>query len=510
MSWGDEMLPYLKAGNARSEQYAVAFYGLNWSENFRDGEFSACENLSAHRFPCLSQRFARSVEGSYPDPAGLLTKEGLVVVHGTSVVCRGKTVGTVTPGRKQLAAVGRYVVIFPDKACYDVENDVFCSLEAECTVTGAVFTGDAITAEGVSFPFRVGDAVTVSGCAAAENNQTVIVRRVEEGVLGFYENTFAEATEGGSVTLKRSVPALDYICESNCRLWGTSGNTIYASRYGDPFNFQAFDGLAGDSYAMDVSTEGAFTGCIPYSGHICFFKENTLHKLYGSKPSNYQVVTSRVHGLQAGSERSLCVINETLFYKGAEGVYAYTGGIPELVSADFGTRRFDSACAATDGTRYYLSMRGTDGWHLLTYDVLRDLWLREDDLPCVAMTEHQGQVYLLAADGTLYRVDRDADGGDIPWSVTFCPFSETVKERKGYSRFWLRMELGAGSWLKVELRRDGAGTWETIHTTHNARARTVSIPVLPARCDSVEIRISGRGACLLRTFVREFHVGSDV
>ena len=52
--------------------------------------------------------------------------------------------------------------------------------------------------------------------------------------------------------------------------------------------------------------------------------------------------------------------------------------------------------------------------------------------------------------------------------------------------------------------------WQTIHTTHGGRARTVSIPVLPARCDSVELRLSGRGGCLLRTLVREYQIGSDV
>lgn len=504
------MLPYLRAGNENSKKYTVAFQGLNWGEGYTDGEFSHCENVSSHQFPCVAQRFGRTVAGEYAGPSALLTKEGLVVIHGTSVVYNDKVVGTVTEGRKQMAVVGKYVVIFPDKAYYDVDAGVFGSMEASIAATGAVFTDTSITIHSGNFPFRAGDAVTISGCTTAENNQTVIIRSVDGNVLGFYENTFTAATEEGEIILKREIPDLDFICESNYRLWGTKGNTIYGSKYSDPFNFQVFDGLSGDSYYIDVATEGAFTGCIPYSGHICFFKENTLHKLYGSKPSNFQIVTSQVYGVQAGSERSMCVINETLFYKGVGGVYAYTGGVPEPVSENFGTRRFSDACAATDGSRYYISMRGEDGWHLLTYDVLQGLWLREDGMECVDMTQHEGTVYLLAADGKLYRVDPEADRGDIPWSVTFCPFSETVNERKGYSKFHMRLELSAGAWVKVEMRRDYEQTWETIHTTHNERARTVSIPVLPARCDSVEIRISGKGECLLRTFIREFHMGSDV
>ena len=107
-------------------------------------------------------------------------------------------------------------------------------------------------------------------------------------------------------------------------------------------------------------------------------------------------------------------------------------------------------------------------------------------------------------------MDANADKSDIEWSVTFCPFNEVVNERKGYSKFHMRLELSAGSSLKVELKRNVDDEWKQIYTTQNERARTVSIPVIPARCDSVEIRVSGKGECLLRTFVREFFTGSDV
>ena len=107
------------------------------------------------------------------------------------------------------------------------------------------------------------------------------------------------------------------------------------------------------------------------------------------------------------------------------------------------------------------------------------------------------------------KIDPDAEE-NIEWSVTFCPFNETMNERKIYSKFHLRLELGEKSWISVEIRRDNAPKWDTVYTTHNERARTVSIPVIPARCDSVEIRLSGKGKCILKTFIREFQEGSDV
>lgn len=513
------MLPFLSEGSQNSKKYIIDFQGLNMSEGYADGELSDCTNLSSALAPCISQRFARTAVGDYEAPTALHTKDGLFVIDGTDAIYDGNVVGQVSTERKQIATIGNYIIIFPDKKYYRVpqsEHDVgeFGLMEETFTGTGLVFTDSTITTTG-TFHFRVGDTVTISGCATAENNRglenTAIIRGATDKTLTFYANTFAEATEAGAVTIKRNVPDLDFICESNYRLWGTKGKTIFGSKYGDPFNFYYYDtGLSDASYWIDVGTDGEFTGCIPFSSYICFFKENTLHKLYGSKPSNYQIVTSQVFGVQSGCERSLRVINETLFYKGVNGVYAYAGGVPELISAKFGTARFAEACAESDGERYYISMRRGNDWGLYVYDVMRGVWLKEDDMHCVDMAFHDGKMYLLSADRHLYRIDMDGDKSDIEWSATFCPFTEMINERKGYSRFHMRLELAAGAWLSVEVKRDRAQKWSKVYTTHNERARTITVPILPARCDSVEIRLSGKGACIIRTFVREFFAGSDV
>jgi hypothetical protein len=313
------------------------------------------------------------------------------------------------------------------------------------------------------------------------------------------------------VTIKREVPDLDFICESNYRLWGTKGNTIYASKFSDPFNFNVFDGLSSDSYYIDVGSDGEFTGCIPYSSHICFFKENTLHKLYGTKPSNFQITTANVFGVQSGSERSMQIVNEQLLYKGVGGVYSYTGGVPELISEKFGNKRFSDAVACCDGEKYYISMKQGEEWSLFTYDVNKNIWLREDDTHAVDMAFHNGKVCILDYEKKgLYYIDKAADRSNIEWEATLCTINETMNERKGYSKFHLRMDLDKGSWLAVDVKTDNEPQWKQVYTTHNAKAKTVSIPIMPTRCDSVDIRLRGKGKCTIRTFIREFTTGSDI
>ncbi len=501
-------LPYLAELSNPSKKYTVSFRGLNYSEGYQDGELIDCENLSTEKYPCISQRAKRVKVGQYEAPQTIHAKEGLIVIDGTNVFYNEKKVGEVTAGRKQTATIGNYVVIFPDKMYYNVAEDKFGSMEETYTAEGLVFTSNTITTTG-TFNFRDGDAVEISGCATAENNKSPIIRGVSSTVLTFGDDTFTATTEEGTVTIKRKVPDLDFICESNYRLWGTKGNTIFSSKFSDPLNFFVFDALASDSYNIDVGSDGDFTGCIPYSSHICFFKENTLHKLYGTKPSNFQIVTVNIYGVQSGCERSMCIVNEQLLYKGVDGVYAYTGGVPELISSKFGTKRFSNAVATCDGERYYISMKHNDEWSMFVYDVLKNIWLREDSTHAYDMAFSDGYVYFIDESGALYRIDRTASREDIEWSATFCPFNETINEKKGYSKFHLRIEMTAGAWLTVDVKTDTDTQWKEVYKTYNEKARTITVPIIPTRCDSITVRLRGKGECTVKAFIREFATGSD-
>ena len=514
------LLPFLQEVQNPSKKYSVMFRGINYGEGTQDGEFAETRNLSTDQYPCITQRAERVLRGSYTKPTTLHSKGELLVIDGTKVIYGGTEVGTVTAGKKQTATVGNYIVIFPDKKYYNVETKEFKDMEAKYEATNKLeFTKNTITitstnAEDV-FPFKKGDAVSIKNCTNNANNKDtqVIIRSVSDNkkVLTFDDkDMFTAGSEGAGVTITRDVPALEFVCENNYRLWGVKDNTIYSSKYSDPLNFYVYDALADDSYAIDVGSDGAFTGCMPYSSHICFFKENTLHKLYGTKPSNFQITTANVYGVQSGSERSMQIVNEQLLYKGVGGVYSYTGGVPELISEKFGNKRFSDAVACCDGEKYYISMKQGETYSMFSYDVLKNIWLREDETHAVDMAFHNGKVYFLDYEGGLYFIDKTADRSKIEWEATFCTINETMNERKGYSKFHLRMDLDKGAWLAGDVKTDNDPVWKQVFATHNSRAKTVSIPIMPTRCDSVDIRLRGKGKCTIKTFIREFTVGSDV
>lgn len=365
----------------------------------------------------------------------------------------------------------------------------------------------------LSTVIQAGDCIRIGGCEdCAENNGDHLVRTVAENTLTFDADIFGQTgAESAVITLERRVPDFVCVCECDNRIWGAEGMTIYASALGDPTNFFVYDGLSTDSYAVAVGTEGEFTGCIAYSSTVLFWKENCLHKVLGSYPTQYEIYTYTVPGIQKGSEKSAVIINETLFFKGRSGVYAYSGGVPELITENFGARLFYDAVGGTDGEWYYISMRDESGeWEMYVFDTQRAIWLREDETHALDFAYLDGTLYYLDADsGTLTAAGQEEDdAGLIPWSATLCQMDETSHGRKCYSKLYLRADMEAGAWLKVEISTDGR-PFRQVFSTHNERAKTLQVPILPVRCDNFRIRLSGKGGCLIKSIVREYALGSE-
>ncbi len=606
-------LPKLKNIENRTRQQIIAFAGINYGQDYSDGQISESLNLSSMEFPCLTQRRARKAyESDYGKASAIYARGELCIVDGINFIYDGKVVGTLTEGEKQFATINTKVVIFPDKKYYDTESDKFGDLEViigappgliEFTAEsltflrnyywktqtgeetskggygqddsvdtyksasvnvingtidygektaktyGTLLAGDVLSAGSNAFQtvtktvtysenettkvrvyfaetssfyqsipdlnsvFSVGDAVVIEGCSKEENNATPIIRGIDGMTLKFEGTTFSPGTDGNQITVSRKIPEFTCVCESDNRIWGAEGSTIWASALGDPKNFYVYDGLSTDSYSAAVGTDGDFTGCIAFGSTVLFWKEAYLHKVLGNFPAQYEIYTYEVHGLQAGSHKSMAIINESLYYKGRSGVYVYNGGTPQLVSSCFGTVRYDNAVAGTDTERYYISMQdvSNDQWSLFVYDVRRGIWLREDDTHVADFAYLDGLLYCLDRGRSKIFVigDQEAKEEQIPWSATFCKFTESIIGRKEYSRLYLRLDLEAGAYCKVEVSLDD-GPFQQVAIQHDRGAKTATTVVNPNRCDNFTVRLSGKGRCMIKSLVREFVVGSEV
>lgn len=515
------------------------FNGLNHTLGAGDGELWDMENLTGDYFPLLASRRPRRLYKKLEEPGGLFAWDGLAWVDGTGFFYRGERKGTVAAGKKTFAALGAYIVIFPDKAYFNTADGTFGKLEAEWKGTSLTFTNGKLFGEeaeantiqvpGVSWAdyFKAGDAVTISGCTThPENNKTPVIREIDGNKLYFYENVFALGgskgespyTELGNLSVKRTVPDMGYLCENENRLWGCDGNTIYASKLGDIFNWNVYEGVSTDSYAVDTGSAGRFTGCISFLGYPVFFKEDHIYKVYGSMPSNFEVMGSATLGVAEGSAASLAIAGETLFYLSRAGIMAYSGGIPQPIGGAFGLERHEAAAAGSDGLKYYVSMAGEDGEHRLhVYDTQRGLWHTEDRTRATHFAGWGGNLYFLNSAGEIWitgniqNPPESAEEEAVPWWAEFGDFVEDNPNKKGVSKLQVRLELDEGAEVQALVQFDSDGEWRKVNgVLREGVKRSYYLPVIPRRGDHYRLRLEGRGGCRVYSMVREYYSGSEL
>jgi hypothetical protein len=505
---------YLPAINdiPKARRQMVEFRGYNARPVIGRGELSAMTNLSGDNYPVLTVRPPREVVATLTKANGLMARESLAYVDGTKFYYQDIERGTVSDGTKTMIAFNQYILIFPDKKYYNVENQQFGSLEKTVTVTASLtFAADSITLSGVDTTgFNVGDTVKISGCTVKpENNKYARLTAVGATKLTFPANTFVACTETGDTTIARLVPDMSRVCEHENRVWGCYvDRTIYASKLGNPFNWYQYEGVETDSYAVDVGTDGGFTGICKYENHVIFFKPDHIHELYGYKPSNFQIITNHVEGLgiPEGAHDSIVVVGGAVYYLSESGFARYTGSTPQVISDNLNMIPVDAE-AGTDGRKVYFTCRAPDSQnHLFVYDPERGFWFREDNLRAVKFASDRNTLYCIGTDHKLYKFNSGAE--EIAWNLETEDFSVAVGEKQKISKIKVTAELAAGSSMTVSASYDHAA-YVDLQTVTTAEKKTFAVLVIPHRAEFVRIKVAGTGAAKIYGLELEFAMGGD-
>ena len=393
-----------------------------------------------------------------------------------------------------------------------------------------------ITAPGsnIGTLFAEGDGITISGIdkeGLADLNSTMVVwgtpdadSIVVTGMIKKSDNTEAK------ITMTRRMPEMDFIIESGNRLWGckygiaTNGemiNEIYASKLGDFKNWNSYAGISTDSYAASVGTDGQFTGAITHLGYPLFFKENYIHKVYGNYPANYQIQTIACRGVQKGCNRSLAIVNETLFYKARASVCAYDGSLPTEVSSALGDIEYGDAVAGVLGNKYYISMKDNNGeYSLFVFDTKKGMWHREDKTQAIAFCTCRGNLYYIdnATNGVvdiktvrgIETTDHIIDTSLVEWEAITGIIGTDSPDKKYISRMDVRLSLNVGTRVSIFADYDSLGSWEHLFSMTGTTLRSFAIPIRPKRCDHMRLKIMGIGEAKIFSITKTIEQGSDV
>lgn len=399
-----------------------------------------------------------------------------------------------------------------------------------------------ITALDVGKKFNAGDGVVVSGpgidalsmLKQAFEKPVVIEKKISDNqivlktsIAASYDNLLDyDQGNGTTINIKRPMPDMEFIIESENRLWGCKYgvvdgkmvNEIYASKLGDFKNWNCFAGISTDSYVASVGTDGQFTGAITYLGYPLFFKEDCIHKVYGNYPANFQIQTTACRGVQNGSAKSLALVNETLFYKSRYAVCAYDGALPVEMSAALGNVEYSDAVAGSLGNKYYISMKDAEDYHLFVYDTFKGMWHKEDNTEAMEFCNSRGNLYYIDRDSNqimTIQAPPNAEDGEIEpnaikWSAETGIIGTDSPDKKYISRLIVRLSLEFGTKVNFFADYDSLGVWEHIFSMDGASLKTFSIPIKARRCDHMRLRIEGEGEARIFSICKVIEQGSDL
>ena len=441
---------------------------------------------------------------------------------------------------------------------YDEENDEWYEIESYIRIMIAFNAGGVPEWDGDTLNFKkgiaAGDAVRISGLDDAVNG----LRQVAKALYPSYDESkvYAIVVKGimkqahlivnaseSPVTIERYIPAMDYVCEAGNRLWGCKYgqdgygnfvNEIYCSDRGDFYRWGLGEATNDDApVTFSVGVDGSWTGCVNYGGYPTFFKENHMLRVSGYGASGFALQDAPCAGVARGAARSLAVVNNVLYYKSSAAVMAYDGSTPVSVSNKLGRlSRYNNAVGGACANKYYLSMWVTDAEGkvtdpvLLALDTERGLWHKEDNTECESMSSNGENLYFVEVNrrtspekrtikavhvpdlvGGLPVESKDMEPDMISWYAETGVIGLESPDAKYVGRIAIRMHLDTGATVRLLVQYDSSGYWKQIAATEAPTMKTVTMPVVPARCDHMRLRLEGVGGCKVYSITRTIENG---
>ncbi len=565
------------------------FRGINKCEDIADDEFVEAQGVSLRNYPAICSRNKDGLKFEHvpiDDETPFIracfyhnNKINLIVDYKKnnsnieSVLIEGITLveGSSISGRpiiNNIIKIGYYkyspiVVLMGSNVCLFAGNgQVFNTITKErkpinqsMSVFNAVFepafNGSAFTKiflPNSNIVFSKYDAVSILGCVNKEFNTTKIITDIGTDYIVVAGKINERFRNDERLYIERTAPRFSWVCESKNRLWGCSydGKEIRASKLGDPYNFNVFEGISTDSYAASVGSEGSFTACASFLGHIYYFKENTIHKVFGDKPANFQIVDYEVKGVKFGCGDSICVIDDIMYYAGIDGIYAYDGTIPVNISKKLGDIKLDNVCGGELEGNYIFSstysINNANDSRLKS--IIVDIYIYYPKYKSFILYKTESSLYkkelytsiAYALHDKKYRFTKYKDKL-LCWNYhsisyiydssslfetsinsddnrTSCLISKYMQEstimHKYITKLLFDIELGQNSTVTISLQYDDDKLWTEVFSTTSESHKTISVPILPRRCKKFRYKIDAIKDFILRGVVKFIEEGSEV
>ncbi len=308
-----------------------------------------------------------------------------------------------------------------------------------------------------------------------------------------------------TIRVENPLPLLDFVVESGNRLWGCRFGTnrkgefvneIYACALGNFRVWEKFEGLSDDSYTLSCGTDGPFTAAATVGGNPVFFKENALHRVYGTFP--FTVTPVSCNGVKKGCSGTAQLVNNVLYYLSSAGVCAYNGASPKLL--DFPL--FEGVSFGTAGgnqTHYYLYLQGEGTNQLLVYDTRQSIFTKETAPFLTQIAALHNHLYAATAAMEGRRVIcltaplPNPLEETVEWMGQTALFGGSQKAGRTLKGLELSLTLPANSSFSVQVQYDNGEQWHPLTHLQGGRAGYFTLPLRIQRCHTFRLKLYGKG-----------------
>lgn len=514
-------LPQVQKNVTKRSRQSLRALGINYTDDYRDGELESCNGISTKRYPYISTSgLIQEIDSSYfhgttdvwdglqikdmyamddqplvltYSPTTYRVQAWLLVNNGWYDLTEGATVTLTNVFPKQYAVVNTKLCIFPDGVYVDLESPttVIKAMGKELfwsEANGAVvFENTTSTTCRVTFPgsqtidFRsipelaIGNTINMQGClSSADDNISLTITGVWKTWLEFsYQwtregQTSPLASEDNyrrviicedDTSTTNVLPSLDYVAVQDNRLYGCSNldKTIYVSALGDPCDFGTYEGVATDAYAVVVGSMGDFTGCLATGNAVLFMKQHCIHKLLGSYPADFYLKEYDLEGVKEGCSGSLVSCEGIAVYISEHGIAMYNGSSVNVLNYGVDPSKVSGQTAALFDGREYWLSCVYDGTSALFEFNLDKGIFIQAGTKHAHALVHAGNDNYLVAGYKLFHMTNE-DDPDIVWEMIFKPFIETVSGSNNSTSQIFEKKRYTRLFLRTELPEDSSIT----------------------------------------------------
>lgn len=355
--------------------------------------------------------------------------------------------------------------------------------------------------EGEAIALRLGGEDYLTGTVSQ-------IRALTSSMIQEGESVYTSGTKLAEVLRPGMVNFTDVTHAYN-RMFGVSGNRIYASKQGDMHHFNYHKLTPLDSWWADTESGEDFTALTSLSGRVVAFKKTSTYEIYGVNAPYTVKDISRSFGCT--NPFTVAEVAGVLILQTEEGLHAYGGS--RFVSIQYPLGDLlpeETSMACGTGSKYYIKLAG----RLYCYDYYRGAWYCVSGKTPTGLCTCAGSVFM-NLNGSLWQLP-EGDGT--------APLTAQTQEQPWYFETTaLNRDFTEGLLSSVELKlacenasftvwisHDGGGYEKVQDVEWQAGKRFVAVPVRPRMCAEFRVKVAGSGRVTLCGMMLNQYKGGSV